>query len=183
MMKTSFARVLCVALVLVHLGLPARSEAAIGLLRGERGVPFAVAGGAAIATGVGLFLASTSSDDLETIVVMQIVGAAVALVGLVLLDEPGGSRTLVFREIGEADAARLALSPIELAEFNSSIDEINSVAQQVGRELAARQVYSMEDSRALWDRCRAWLPSEAAFTAAAKVSAHWLNAIPTESRR
>ncbi len=157
---------------------PTRAEAAIGIVTR---FPLAiVAGGVTIAAGAGSVALGLTCDEcsIVTSVTLILVGVGAAIVGLVLLDERGPTK-LVYRQTSEHEAALIGLTPLEREEFNSSLEEINAVAQQVGRELALRERPTLEDSRVIWERYRTRIPTEAAFTAAGKVSASWLRSLET----
>jgi hypothetical protein len=167
---------------------PAPAEAAVGALMGPAGAPVILAGGIAAASGAAMMGAALIFPwDGWWDIYLLFIGSAVLIGGLIVLEESSGP-TLRFGPLGQSDAKRLSISPAELEDFNSSLDELNAMAETVHRELSRLPKPTVEDSAALWERYRAYAPSEAAYLTASRVAADWVDRIartriPTEPRR
>jgi hypothetical protein len=151
------------------------------------GLPLVIGGGAALAggsliTGIAALICPDSSqsncsdDGGNVAAAFEGIGLLVAIVGLIVLDEDH-STYLKFEPLDEKGAAALGLTAEERADFNLYNDELNAVSQQIGVELKALGKADLNQSQALWNKYRSLLPTDATFTAAAKVSAHWLRPV------
>ncbi|HUP56848.1 MAG TPA: hypothetical protein VM598_05300 [Bdellovibrionota bacterium] len=162
---------------------PAPAEAAIGVLMGPAGAPVILAGGIAAASGAATLGAALIFPwDGWWDIYLLFIGGALLIGGLIVLDESSGP-TLRFVPIGEADARRLSISPAELEDFNSSLDELNAMVETVHHEVYKFPNPTVQDSAATWERYRAYAPSEAAYLTASKVAADWVNQITKTTTR
>lgn len=135
-----------------------RAEAAAGLATGI--VPLAVVGGVMAVVGplgfVGTVIAfevDPGWDTLGVTVIGAIAGAAMLVVGLILLED--GSSALDFHAVTPAQAAVIGMTDAEVAAFNGSSEELNVIAQEA--TLAAQgaaeagQEAAVQAARTTWD--------------------------------
>jgi hypothetical protein len=154
------------------------AEAAIGIatIGTPAGIPLVVAGGAVSAFGVLdiLFVASGCILGCGDPVRAWLQAIGITLGGLLLLDEDPAA-SLRFQTMNADEGAKLGLTEGELDDYNSYLDEVNAVSQDVARELRRSENPGFEQASAAWQKRRLLIPTEAAFSAVAKVSSQWLS--------
>lgn len=148
-MKNTFFRRILATLITVSIVstsaflAPKRGEAIVGLATGA--APLVIAGGvvavaalpAGLALGYGATMIAAENgggwSSLLGIFVGFWLGVAGAVAGVIMLED--GSEAVQFRSLSVQDAARAALSPEEVRAWNSSIEELNVIAQDAGIEV------------------------------------------------
>lgn len=154
-MRNSFLNSLKVITLTIMIGLlPAtKSHAIVGVATGN--APMALAGLASPVVGyAGVFVGAETGICHEfeclTIFALGIIG------GLILLDEEGAE--VSFEKISLEQASKLKLSQKEITIYNSEIDEINAVFEEVSNELAEDS--TIDDARNIWQEYKEYLSPE-----------------------
>jgi hypothetical protein len=122
---------------------PRPANAAVGLATGGT---FAAAGGALIAVGVatGMFGIVGSLACItpyggcgsgEQLFISALVGAAVLLTGIIVLNEAGQGAT--FQPMSPATALQFQITAPERAAFNNELEEMNSIHESVAADIQA----------------------------------------------
>ncbi len=115
--------------------------AVMSLLSPGSGVPIALAG---LATaGGGLAYAKMNSDDMGR----AFFGVVMFYTGLILLDEDSGE--VSFDKISSDESRHLTASADKIAIYNSEIDEVNTIFEEVVSGLNKNS--TANDAKALWD--------------------------------
>ena len=166
---------------------PRRAEAAIGaVLMGfgnPAGLPLLIAGGAAIAGGwaVGKYAHTTPTEHAAYFSVL------IMLAGVIILDAREGT-VPQYIALSSAQEDEIGLTAPERRAYATQLEEINSVAQTIGRELRQESKPTLSAGAARWTAHQVDLGVEAGagveaidgtdvLHAVAKVSAHALNQV------
>ncbi len=146
------------------------SQAAVGLFTGGS---VAVVGLAVIGTGVvgGWIATEIMTDGCSDLgcligIIPFIAGAAVAAIGVVILD---GDQTIEFQTLNKAAAARLKLSEVERQSFNEELDQANMLLADVSAEMSKIAKPTAQDSVNAWNDVKD-LVSPATFSAMQKIA-------------
>ncbi len=165
-MKILFA-VLLTVVTLTH---SKPSKAAVGLFTGGS---TAVVGlyviGAGVAGGlIGAEIMGRDCREMGCLIVIfpVIAGAAVAAVGIVILD---GEQEIEFTALDKAAAAKLNISEAERASFNEELDQANMLLADVATEMTKLAKPSAQDSVNAWNQVKD-LISPLTFTAMQKIA-------------
>lgn len=114
--------------------------------------------------GVGLYY--TAGECRMSLCVDKVLALASLGIGLVLLDE--NTQELSFGEISEERANELGIAKAEREEFNSQLEEVNFLKDDLLIELSSLDSPTMEDANAMWEDRKDVL-SENAYSALEKV--------------
>lgn len=146
------------------------SQAAVGLFTGGS---VAVVGLAVIGTGVvgGFIATEIMTDGCSELgcligIIPFIAGAAVAAIGVVILD---GEQSIEFQALDKAAAAKLKLSEVERLSFNEELDQANMLLADVSAEMSKIAKPTAQDSVNAWNEVKD-LVSPATFSAMQKIA-------------
>ena len=164
---------LMITAALVSSFVPRTSHAAVGigmLLFGGAGIPAIVIGGTFTAIGLGMDLTSGSGfagfvDAAE--------GLSLAFTGLVVLDTKD-QQGVLFAALDDKATTNLKISPVEAAAYNSELDEVNAVRDEVTARLLESKKPTMELSNETWNELKTQISPEA-YSVVQKISQHMLD--------
>ena len=137
---------------------PRQSQAAVGgvmSIFGGAGIPVMVVGGVTVAGGVALYgtalaiKAEGSDSDAWRAFGIGILSLGVTLVGLVVLDSKD-QQGVTFGPLDEKTAQTLNVSPNELSAYNSELDEVNAIRDEVTARLLESKNPTVQESQAAW---------------------------------
>jgi hypothetical protein len=162
---------------------PQPAHAAVGLITigTPAGVPLLIGGGAAVGAAALMIGLGAILDDDDAKWTLTILGFFIGVAGLIVLDQNDNSY-LKFSPVTASEGHEIGLTAQEITDFNLYNDELNAVSQAIGNDLRALKKPTLQDSQALWEKYRGLVPSDAAYTAAGKVSARWIKPLAQGNR-
>lgn len=109
-----------------------------------------IGGGALVGTTIGVVKCNENGGGSESGLcgaIMILIGAPILILGLVVLD---GEQEVQFRELNDAEAAKIGISSDDLEIYNSEIDQANMLIADVKTELSKIKKPSAQDSAKAW---------------------------------
>ena len=178
-MKKNFISMVLVLSLIFGMLVPKRSEAIVGAAIAVPAVVTvgAITGGTGFATVLGTMIYGTTCSGRGCAldgIVLFLMGAAVLIVGLVILDD--NSHGMEFTALNETKAEALGITAEQAAAYNSELDEINAAKQTVQMEVVKMEKPSVDEAHALWQEMRGNISPEA-YGALEKVSAEFVKSL------
>lgn len=138
-------KTLMLTLIITTSAIPAKSSAGVGLLTGN--VPLAIVGGGL--TGISSAATFMDLDGFDESPVWFLS----SLLGLLILDGEHGAE-LEFSNINSNDITGTGHTSEDIEIYNSELDQINLIFEQVEHDLSRIDDPTMEDSRLAWESYR-----------------------------
>ena len=185
-MKTTLKRSISALLITTVLAtgfVPRTSNAAVGgilSIFGGAGIPVLVVGGVTTVGAITMTAIGVAEMNHDHEGRMDGLGAIVfgitgVLLGLVILDS-SDQQGVGFAAIDSKTAANYGVGAIEMQAYNSELDEVNAVRDEVTARLLESKNPTMELSQATWSEFKGSISPEA-FSVVEKISLHMVNAI------
>ena len=162
---------------------PRTSSAAIGgilSIFGGAGIPVLVVGGVTTVGSIAMTAIGVAEMNHDHEGRMDGLGAVVfgvtgVLLGLVILDS-SDQQGVGFAAIDAKTAENYGVSSVEMQAYNSELDEVNAVRDEVTAKLLQSKNPTMEQSQATWSELKVSISPEA-FSVVEKISLHMVSAI------
>ena len=179
---------LMISAVLATGFVPRQSQAAVGgvmSIFGGAGIPVMVVGGVTTAGGLALYgtalavKAGGSDSDGWRAFGIGILSIGVTLVGLVVLDSKD-QQGAVFGTLDDKTAQAMNISSNELAAYNSELDEVNAIRDEVTARLLESKNPTVQESQAAWSELKGSISPES-FSVVEKISLNMVSQIQAKA--
>ena len=191
-MKNALKRTVSALLITTVLAtgiFPRTSSATVGgvlSIFGGAGIPVLVIGGVTTAGGlalceIGSVMMNHDHEGRLDGLAAAIYGVMAVMGGLIILDASDKNQQGAgFAAMNEKTAATLEVSPLEMQAYNSELDEVNAVRDEVTARLLESKNPTVELSQSAWSDLKGSI-SPAAFSVVEKISLHLVIAIEARS--